>query len=1311
MSLKYPPIDFDADAIDDITRNLTVCDTLTVNGDLIIGSDIPSNGQLLTRVSGAAAWENDTTLAQLATLQAQINAQNAAIAGFSAIQTQINNLQTELNDQNAELGGIYDQILQISLVAWAGLVTPPVGIVVNLTGLGLVGPGPFGPYRDAYDILVSNGWIFIGLIAGPVVNSFETTWQQTLSNNVLTIPLGGTYTVQVDWGDGSPVGAPVSSPTMPTRTYAAANTVRNVKVYITAGSPSFNIQTPTTPTRTMDLLTIEEWGEIILSGSGGWFKGASSFYAINATDLPDLSLTTGYYEAFMGCPLEVFENMASWVIPAGMDMTRCFAGSAFPNMFNFEASWFNAPSSVEEMFLDAVNMNAIFDVVTFPGAGCNVVGMFAGCLIFNQTPPVITSSPTSYHRFFYNCELYNQPLGWSAAATTNVTNFSRMFEGCLDFNRNLGSTFVTSNATNLSRMFYNTQDFDNGSSNSILSWNTSNVTDFSYMFSQISTSSFQRAILSSGAWSFFSATDTNSMFLGLVDQSFNNGGQNIVLNFGTTGRSINLSNMFVAQTSINAISITITFPVAASTINTDSMFMNCSYDGAELDLIDIRNLVNPSWGSFNDSFLTQEYMEDALVAWFAQPACPDNLTFTAEHLHVPLLNTPGGAAYTGLVLKGWTFLLMSSPMAMTWEQTIPNDTLVLPLGGTYSVLVDWDDGLGFASSYVSPVMPDKIYPTAAVTRLVKMIIISGAPTFSMQTPTARNMALLTVEQWGGISLSGAGQWFSQQSLFSEINAFDAPVLTGATSMVQIFHNCPLVTFHQTGMDLWNVPAGLSMQSAFSLTRLPNTVQFKSNWFNSPSSCFEMFGNIYDDNIYFNATFHSGIVIPFGCDISYMFMRLRIFNQTLPNLSTTAGRISYVAVLAYCSAYAQPLPASWIAPTTVQNIISYYFLFRDCSLFDQDLGSTFVTSNATNMNSMFAGATSFTNGGSNSIESWDTSNVSEFSNAFHSTIINYNLFGTGKWSLVNAVNLEGMCSYMPNFNNGGVNIERNFGSTNRGINMNSMFSYCPSLTNVAFGGTTTLPSGIATSITMMNTYGGCNNVGFTGSNMPVNFINNRVVNLGGTFDLASNFVGNTNMLSWDVSGVTSYSSNFIRGTFHATAFNQPVMEFAAWGGKMSLVTEARNMFSGISPPFTNGGQPIYWHPTEGTAISPLRAGRMFGAAVSTNAIDMTFGNTPVNSVNLDAGGFGLDLGFTSVNADFTGCDLGRIIPGHWRLIYSSTGAALTNFENSVIYWNSSPENRAAQGTLTTPFLWSALSGAAQVAITNLISNGWTITPNS
>lgn len=591
----------------------------------------------------------------------------------------------------------------------------------------------------------------------------------------------------------------------------------------------------------------------------------------------------------------------------------------------------------------------------------------------------------------------------------------------------------------------------------------------------------------------------------------------------------------------------------------------------------------------------------------------------------------------------------------SWNQSPGNDVLTLPLGGTYSVSVDFGEGGGFEAATSSP--PTHTYAAAITTRTVRVIIVSGSPSFNMgSNPSpARTMTLRSIEEWGGITLTGAGEWFRNTPTLLAINAEDAPVLSGVTFMQFAFSGCTsLATINQTGLDAWVVPSGKLCTGLFSLCPLTG-ITFGTNWFNSPTGCSEMFGNYYGASAS-NVAFSPSIIIPSGVSVDAMFSLCYAFNNTPPELAP-GPRASLGNVFANASSFTGPLPASWLTAASATS--QFYFTFAGASVFNQNLGATFVTSSASNLAGMLEGATSFTNGGSNSIESWDTSNVYNFNRMMDNGCpLNYNILGAGKWSLVSASDMSDMFRSTV-FNNGGAPIVLDLGTTNRGISLDRLFQNCTALTDTAaFGGSFSYPTGGGTVISMREMYNACPLL--TGSTVPATLVTNKAVNLVGMFWQCTSFVGSAAMCSWDTSSVVEFCAPpsgpgpGTRGTFQDTLFDQPVLQAAAPHWDFTSAIRTSKMFP---PAFTNGGQQVVFKPLTNTG--PLDCRDMFSGTGCTS-FDIDFDTTGAVG-DIQAEGF-----FPGTwNSSLAGCHIKRIVAPGFR--YYSASWSQANFNATIEAW--------------------------------------------
>jgi surface protein len=161
---------------------------------------------------------------------------------------------------------------------------------------------------------------------------------------------------------------------------------------------------------------------------------------------------------------------------------------------------------------------------------------FYGCnnLSITSTDVPNLSSVTTLSQMFRNCSSLNGPTNINNWNTSNVSNFSFLFNGASVFNQNIGS-WNTALVSNMSHMFNGASVFNQN----IGSWNTAAVTDMSLMFANAS--SFNQNI---GSWNTAAVTNMSLMFSNA--SSFN---QNI--SSWNTSSVNNMSSMFSGASVFN----------------------------------------------------------------------------------------------------------------------------------------------------------------------------------------------------------------------------------------------------------------------------------------------------------------------------------------------------------------------------------------------------------------------------------------------------------------------------------------------------------------------------------------------------------------------------------------------------------------------------------------------------------------------------------------------------------------------------------------------------------------------------------------
>ena len=249
----------------------------------------------------------------------------------------------------------------------------------------------------------------------PVFNSntFSTTWNTLMpgsANDEIVLPISGSY--EVYWGDG------ISNADTATHVYATPG-VYTVNI-INLGITGFRFNGGGDASK---LISINQWGNMTLGNSGGYFYGANNMNVI-ATDAPDLSGTTNLAAMFQGDT--VFNgNIAGWNTNSVTSMSYMFTSDS---SFNQNIGSWNTYKVTDMSY------------------------MFDGATAFNQ--PIgswVTNSVTDMTDMFNGATAFNQDIaGWN---TANVASMAGMFTGDAAFNQPIGS-WNTVSVTVMTSMFY-----------------------------------------------------------------------------------------------------------------------------------------------------------------------------------------------------------------------------------------------------------------------------------------------------------------------------------------------------------------------------------------------------------------------------------------------------------------------------------------------------------------------------------------------------------------------------------------------------------------------------------------------------------------------------------------------------------------------------------------------------------------------------------------------------------------------------------------------------------------------------------------
>ena len=303
-------------------------------------------------------------------------------------------------------------------------------------------------------------------------NEFITTWKTdnpgTSNSTSISIPtFGGGYLYDVDWeNDGSFDDIGVTGNIIHDYTTAGTYTVaiRGVfpRIYFNNVGDKEKI------------LSVEQWG------TQQWATSIyASFYGclnlvINATDIPDFSITTDARSMFFNAA-SFNSDISNWDVSNLTTIDRMFAGTAFNQDIS---SWdVSSVTSMQYVFNNASAFNQ--DISTWDVSNVsNMTGMFTQASSFNQNLNAwnVSGAINMSYMFFYASAFNGNISTWDV---TNVTNMNSMFSAASSFNQDISAWNVT-NVTNMNAMFSNGNSFNQD----ISGWNVSSVTNMNQMMNQ-----------------------------------------------------------------------------------------------------------------------------------------------------------------------------------------------------------------------------------------------------------------------------------------------------------------------------------------------------------------------------------------------------------------------------------------------------------------------------------------------------------------------------------------------------------------------------------------------------------------------------------------------------------------------------------------------------------------------------------------------------------------------------------------------------------------------------------------------------------
>lgn len=273
------------------------------------------------------------------------------------------------------------------------------------------------------------------------------------------------------------------------------------------------------------------------------------------------------------------------------------------------------------------------------------------------------------------------------------------------------------------------------------------------------------------------------------------------------------------------------------------------------------------------------------------------------------------------------------------------NSIALPLantdlwGGSYNFTVNWGDG---SSDVITDWDQAETTHTYATPGRYWLQITGTFSDFSFADAAVRDGSkLITVSQWGGLTLGNRGGYFLNASNMN-FTATDAPDLSQTTNFNSAFQGA---SSFNSPINHWDVSTVTSMYGTFA----------QATAFNQPLSMWNVSN-----------------VTTFG----QAFLDAVAFNQDLSNWNTTNANSMFWMFFRAASFNNGGQPLTW----DVRNVTMYANMFESATSFNQPIGSWQIGSGpgiAISMHSMFNGATSF----NQDLSAWDMSGVSDISFMF------------------------------------------------------------------------------------------------------------------------------------------------------------------------------------------------------------------------------------------------------------------------------------------------------------------------------------------
>ncbi|MCB9090913.1 MAG: BspA family leucine-rich repeat surface protein, partial [Halobacteriovoraceae bacterium] len=766
-------------------------------------------------------------------------------------------------------------------------------------------------------------------------DAFISSWQTSGASESITIPLGGTVDVTIDWGDGAVESFSTANPS---HVYATANTY-TITITGSANSLSFN------NTGDKDkILTVPNLGDLGWTDFQNAFYGCSNLTTVSGGNTTAVTRMDGMFRD----ATNVVPDTSGWNTSNVVYFTYMFKGTTAANPDT--SSWDTS---------SATHFNLMFQQAT--AANPNTSG-------WN------TSAATTFYYMFQGATSANPDTsGWN---TSNVTNMGTMFNGATSANPNV-SGWDTAAVTNMSGMFYNS-----AANPDMSGWNVGNVTNMTSIFglSAISIQNYSAFLVMAEATS-----SQNSVALGGVPVCYNTSA--IAARTDLTGtHSWTMSDCFNDAPSLVAISDqlvadgnAITAINAADTnsgndtdVDGDTLSYTCYYDttidGSVSTTNTCASLTGVTWDSPVGSG-TMTWTPSTQIGDYEFKIIADDSNGNTDEEIFVIQVYDGAAAFIS-----------------TWQTTSPSESITLPLrsGYSYNFTVDWGDG-STTSVVTSDTDPDitHIYASAGT----YTVTINGLVESWFFNNSGDKDKILTVPQLGNVGWVMMTKAFNGCSNLTTVTGGDTSLIT---SMYGMFEDAPNAVPDTSGWDTsslvtannmflgatsanpdtsgWDTSNVTSM--AFMFYNASNANPDVSGWNTASVSSMERM--FYGASSATPVTSTSGNIWNTSnvSNMRYMFGSATNANPDTSGWDTSS--VTLMDGMFRSAGSANPNVSGW----NVTNVTNMAKMFESATSATPNT-SSWNTGNVTNMESMFSNATS----ANPDVSGWDVTSVTNMNYMF------------------------------------------------------------------------------------------------------------------------------------------------------------------------------------------------------------------------------------------------------------------------------------------------------------------------------------------